>query len=106
MANVNTTARPKATIQPSSSVVIHNFTCTLANTEYSQVLTGTSVKKLTIRCRGIANMRLAYASGETTVEWFTIPKGCTYTEEDIDINGSIYFQTDKAAQVVEIVEWF
>lgn len=104
MANINTTARPKATVESSSNPVVYNVTCTLANTEYSQVL-NTSAKKFLIRVRGNAVMRLAFDSGGTVVSWITIPFGCSYIEEALLFSGTLYFQTSKPAQVVEILEW-
>ncbi len=106
MVYSNQTSRPEATVAASGTPTIYNVTCTLANTEYSQsVSTGT--KKFLIRVRGIAEMRLAFDVADTDDGnmYVTVPHGCSYTEEALLFNGTLYFRTNKPAQVVEIVEW-
>lgn len=105
MANINTTARPKATIEPGSNPVIYNVTCTLSNTEYSQALNANS-KKVLIRVRGLAKLQLAFQSGDSGTDYISIPMGCSYSEEAILFNGGVYFQTNKPNQIVEILEWY
>lgn len=105
MANINTTARPKATIEPGSNPVIYNVSCVLANTEYSQALSALC-KKVLIRVRGNAVMRLAFSLGDTSTNYISVPMGCSYTEEAIIFNGVVYFQTNKPSQTIEILEWY
>ena len=104
MGNVTTTARPEAGLQGAVSPLIHNVSAPLAATEYSQALQS-KTKKVLIRCRGNATMNVAFSNGQTSVEWLTVPPGCNYTEELIEFTGSIYFQTNKINQIIEIVEW-
>lgn len=105
MAKVNTTARPKATIEPGSNPVIYNVSCALANTEYSQAL-NTNAKKILIRVRGLAKLQLAFTFGDSGTDYISLPMGCSFTEEAILFNGGVYFQLNKPNQVVEILEWY
>jgi len=104
MSNVTSTSRPRATLTAGSNPVIYNVSCASANTEYSQVL-NSGVKKFIVRVRGLAIMRIAFDSGETNVEWLTVPTGCSYCDDGLSFNGVLYFQTNKASQIVEILEW-
>ena len=104
MPSIGATIRAKATVEVGTSVDIFNVTCTLANTEYSQTLPA-GTKKFTIRCRGNARTRLAFVSGDTSINWLTIPPGTTFSEDGILYSGDLYFQTHLANQVIEILAW-
>lgn len=88
----------------STSPKIYNKAITLAATEESQVLTN-GTKRFTIRVRGYSSLKLAFVSGESGTNYITIPRGCSMTSDWLDVSDTLYFQTDKANQVVEILEW-
>lgn len=102
MSFLNSSVRAK--IVQGSSPTIYNVSVVLASTEYSQAL-NPQAKKFTIRVRGISKLQLAYSSGGSSTNFITIPPGASLTEENVDFAGTLYFQCNKAAQVVEIEEW-
>lgn len=105
MAFSTQTFRGRATIESSSSPKIYNVICTLANTEYSQVLSD-GVKKLIVRTRGNGSLQVCFESGNSNVEFITIPCGATYSEDNLNLSGvTLYFQTNVASEIVEILEW-
>lgn len=83
---------------------IYNVTCTLANTEYSLVLSS-DTKAFSIKARDRTTIKLAYSSGDSGSLYITVGAGSVYSEDNITFNGTIYFQTNKANQVLEILEW-
>lgn len=96
--------RPLAQLQSASSPTIYNVSVTLANTEYSQALSA-NTKAFTIKVRGTGSIKLAFTSGQSGTNYLTIHGGSTYSAGSIDYSGSLYFQSPKAAQLVEIVAW-
>jgi hypothetical protein len=104
MSNITGTIRGRATLESATTPTVYNVAVTLANTEVSQVLSP-STKQFTIKVRGTAKLQLAFESGQSGVTYLTVRPGNTYTSEGLDYNGALFFQTDQAAQIVEIVEW-
>ncbi len=104
MSTITGTFRGRATIEAGITPVIYNVSAALASTEYSQVLS-ISTKKLLIRVRGAAKLQVAFVAGQSGTNFFTIPAGCSYTLDGLNFSGTLYFQTNKPAQVIEILEW-
>ena len=104
MSNVTSTSRPEASLVPATNPIIYNVTAVTAGTEYSQALS-VGAKKFMIRCRDICNLKLAFTSGDSLINWVTISRGCVFSEENIKLNGSLFFTADKSNVVVEILEW-
>ena len=91
-------------IGPSGSPKIYNVDVVTASTEVSQALTS-NTKQFTIRVRGSANLQLAFIATESSSNFITVPSGTTLIQDGLDFSGTLYFQTDKASQKVEILEW-
>lgn len=88
-----------------SSPVIININTTLANTESSFTLPD-GTKRYRIKIRGQAAMQLSYIAGESNMNYWKINRGFIHEESNIFLNGkTLYFQVDKANQVVEITYW-
>lgn len=104
MSTVTSTFRGKAVVESGGTPTIYNTAVALANTEVSQTLSS-GVKRFTIRVRGLSKLQVAFALGDSSTDYVTIPPGCSYTEDELNFSGTLYFQTSKAAQVVEILEW-
>ncbi len=105
MANASQTFRGTAAIDFPSTVTIYNVTTDpTPGTEESQAFTS-GTKQFTIRVRGNATLQFAFSSGQSGTNFITLPPRASYTVSDIDFSGTIYFQVDKASQVVEILEW-
>jgi hypothetical protein len=102
MSNITGTVR--ASIATPANQTIRNVSVSSANTEVSQSLSS-GTKQFMIRVRGNAILKLAFRSSESATNYITVPMGCSYFESDVDFTGTLYFQTNKASQVIEIVEW-
>lgn len=84
---------------------ITNLSVPLANTEVSHILQ-TNLKKIIVRCRGLAKIQFAFTSTDSSTNFITIHPGSTYSEEGLNLTGkTLYLQTSLASQVVEILEW-
>ena len=93
-------------LTPALSQTVYNVAAAVAGTEYSQVLSN-NVKKFAIKCRGNAQIQLAFVSGQTGSNFITIPSGAVLSEDSLLLTGkTLYFQTNKPTQIVEILEWF
>jgi hypothetical protein len=104
VAFVNTTIRPKADIVAGKTPTIYNKVVALKDVEESVALSA-NTKRFTIRVRGTSQLKLAFTSGESGTKFVTIPMHATYFEDNVDFTGTLYFQTNRDAQIVEIVEW-
>lgn len=103
MGTIASTSAARISITPSdTNTSIYNVTITNANTEQSQALPS-NTKQFLIRSRSNSNLRLAYASGETTSQWLSIPGGSCYKDENYYTSQTLYFQSDQAGDIVEIV---
>lgn len=81
---------------------ITNETIAIANTIYSYTFTD-GTKRFLIQHRD--NGELEFAFENTLGSYITLPKGSTYTEEDMNLQGvTIYFRSDKVG-TLEILEW-
>lgn len=93
---------------------ITNVTMTLADTEYSHQLAQYSNKFL-IHTRDESAFRIAFESGHVatpTEPYFTILANSRYWEDEIDVyiadadwDGTLYFASDSASKIIEIIEW-
>jgi hypothetical protein len=104
LSTITGTFRGKAVVEASSAPIIYNVSVPLADTEVSQALSS-GTKKFTIRVRGQSSLKLSFESGQSGITYIYIPAGCTFSEESLNFSGSLYFQTTKPSQVVEILEW-
>lgn len=95
-----------ADIESSTTPAIYNVSAPVAGTEYSQVLTD-GTKKIFVSSRDRkATVQFSFVSSTTGTNYITIPAGASYNEEGLNLTGvTIYFQTDKASQTIEIKEW-
>ena len=89
----------------STTPKIYNVSVPLANTEVSQALTA-STKYFMIKARGSSKLQFAFISTESSTNFITVPAGSSYSESGLSLTGkTIYFQTSKASETVEIMEW-
>lgn len=92
-----------------SSPTIFNVSAPVAGTEYSQVIPA-GTKRFTAKLRsggGGANMQFAYVAGTSGTNYVKVPFGNFYEEANLNTISSItfYFQSDKAAQTLEMIVW-
>lgn len=83
---------------------VNNLTLTNANTEYSYSF-NQYTKKFLIQARGDHDIKLAFFSGESATDYFTIKTSCVYYEDLVHGPFTIYMQSPDAGTVVEIIEW-
>lgn len=103
MTSVASTSRTKVTT--ATQPTIYNLPMTVAGTEYSQALSN-ATKKILIRSRDVSQIKFAFISGDTSLSWITIQPGAVYFEDNLSLDGAIiYLQSNKPAQVAEILEW-
>lgn len=82
---------------------IYNLTMTLANTEYSQALPS-GTRAITIRCRGLYDVKFSYTASASGTTYITIPSGMNYFEEQVNLSSkTIYAQCATAGQILEII---
>jgi hypothetical protein len=98
--NVNTTTDSAAT------PTIFNLSVPSAAVEVSQVLP-VSTKKIVMKVRdAAAAMQFAFMAGDSGTNYVSVPRGAVYSVDGILTTGlTVYLQTDKAGQVVEIIVW-
>ena len=87
---------------------------TLEDTEYSQQLSQYT-KKFLIHTRDESEFRLAFTTGIVAVPgtpYFPVPSGARYYEDNVflrvqgtDWDGTLYFASDSALKVIEVLEW-
>lgn len=82
---------------------IVNIETTNLNTEYSYILP-IDTKKFSIQAR-LGRLKLAFNSGDTNITYITINYGCSYVVENIKTSSTLYFQSNKANDIVEINTW-
>lgn len=91
----------------SKGPLIQTFNITTL-TEQSIILP-VSTKKFLLKVRDYAcSMNVAFDAGETSVDYLTVPRGCSYSEENLNLTTlyrTIYFKTNKINVVVECVSW-
>lgn len=85
---------------------ISNVTTVVAGTEYSHTFQN-DTKRFILKARGQNSiLQIAFISGQTGTTFITLYQGVVYSEEDLDLQGlTIYFQSNKAGEIVEILEW-
>lgn len=84
--------------------IVYNVSMATANTEYSQALP-TSTKRFTFQLRAANDCKLAFTAGQSGTNYITIKSGSSYTEEQLDANITLYFQSAVATQMAEIIVW-
>jgi len=82
---------------------IANISAPVANTEYSYVLP-IDTKQVLIQAR-LGKLKLAFISGDSGTTYITVNYGCNFMIENIKTNSTIYFQSNKALDVIEINTW-
>ncbi len=79
-----------------------NNEVTVADTEKSFSLPA-NCKGFILRSRNKKIIRLAFVSGETATNYFTLEKNAVYTDDNFYLARTIYFRTVGAADIVEII---
>lgn len=109
MAIGNSSFVPKdiaAVLSGAENIKITNLPVILANTEYSLVLQ-TELKAIRIKCRDIATLQYCFVSGQSNLNYWTVPKGCSDEMININFTGkTLYIRSSKASTIIEVVEFY
>jgi hypothetical protein len=92
-------------VKPSTTPVIYNITCTSANTEYSQALPDNCKKfSITLKSRNnLVTWQFKLSAGGTAMY---LMGNESINEDNILLTSqTLYFQTNLAGEVVEILAW-
>jgi hypothetical protein len=101
---------PTPLVDEANTPTIFNVPVATANTEVSQALPN-ATRKLTIKARRVPGqpfptIKFAFISGQSNVDFITIPPGCSYSEDNLDLNNQVlYLQTDQAPVTIEVLSW-
>jgi len=91
-----------------TAITIYNVTLTLANTEYSQLLSN-NTKGVRFRCRTAYDVRYAWVTGKVAASvapFNTLPAGMDYFADEINLDAkTLYLASSQAGVVVEIEEY-
>jgi hypothetical protein len=90
--------------QTINTPVIANINSVLANTEYNYTFP-TNTKKFKFKARGNSKIQFSFVTGQTDKQYITIHPGGIYEETGLGSNVTIYFQTSKANEIIEILSW-
>lgn len=83
--------------------LIENVSMPLANTEYSYEIPK-GARKFSIKLRELGYvLQVCFISGISGTTYITLDNGKTYTENDFKGGGTLYFRSNKASQVAEIL---
>jgi DNA-binding beta-propeller fold protein YncE len=87
---------------------IQNVTILTANIE-NMIVLPLNTKRFQIRVRdAVAKIQLAYTMGDSSVNYITIPRGCNYSEQDLNLttlNRVLYIQSNKNNIIIECMVW-
>jgi len=87
---------------------IQNVTILTANIE-NMIVLPLNTKRFQIRVRdSIAKLQLAYVLGDSSLNYITVPRGCNYSEENLNLttlSRVLYLQSNKNNTIIECVVW-
>jgi len=84
--------------------VIYNLNIINQGTEYSQALPA-NTKAFLVRSRNKGRLRLAYSSGGTNADYVTIPNGSSFKDTNFYTSVTLYVQSTKPGDIIEIVAY-
>jgi hypothetical protein len=93
------------TLETVTTPIITNLSVPLANTEVSHSIAA-GTKKISFKCRGLARIQFSFTSGQSGSNYISLEPGAIYAESGLNLSSlTLYLQTSKASQTVEILEW-
>ena len=84
--------------------LVQNVVATLANTEYSFTFPN-NIKRFRIKARTGSIVKISYTITESGTIFETIWPGSSLNDTNIEGGFTIYFQTSKANEILEITTW-
>lgn len=105
---VLTSPNTSPTVGIISMPTVYNVALTLADTEYSQLLPA-GTKKIAFQNRNNNTLRFYFVTGHVAVptgDYCTVKPGQNFTEIDLNLQAvTIYFASNNAGDVVELLAW-
>ena len=102
---INSDGSINAKVDALTTPSIVNQPAILATTEYSYTFPA-NTKRFSLRTRGNAKIQLAFVPGQSGINFSTVFPGNKYEETNLNLTAlTIYFQSSKAGEIVEIVTW-
>lgn len=103
--NINPDGSINISINAATNFNLANITTVLANTEYSYAFPA-NTKKLKLKARGTAKLQIAKTTGQTNTNYISVSPGAIFLEENINVPAfTLYFESNKAGEVIEIWSW-
>jgi hypothetical protein len=91
-----------------TSASIQNIVLPTAGSEVG-ILLPNHTRKFQLKIRdNEAKLNIAFVATETSTNYITIPRGCNYSENDLDlttINRVLYVRSDKSNAILECIAW-
>lgn len=87
-----------------SNPTISNYPVALLGVEESYTFPS-GTKRFLLRSRSKSNMKISYVAADTGTNFMTVYSGNYYEEINLDFGQTIYFQTDKSSDIIEIIYW-
>jgi thymidine phosphorylase len=87
-----------------TTATIFNVPAALANTEYSQALPA-DTKGFVLSARNGSKIKLAYALGDTSINYITINSCFGFEDNNFYSAQTIYFAASSAGETIEIVAY-
>lgn len=87
-----------------TTATIYNLNIILQGTEYSQALPA-NTKAFLVRSRNKGRLRLAYTTGGTNADYVTIPTGSSFKDTNFYTSVTLYVQSTKPGDIIEIVAY-
>jgi hypothetical protein len=85
-----------------TTTTIFNVAIPLANTEVSQALPA-NTKKFMFKSRSKSTIKFAYTSGASGTTYITLPAGAVYEDDNYYTSLTIYFQSSKMGDTLELI---
>lgn len=103
---INTSLPVSITVDSPDTPKITNITIPVANTEQSHIFAA-NTKRILMRLRGIGKLQYSFTSGQSGTSFITMKKGNSeeFNALDLSVATTIYFQSPKAGETLEILEW-
>lgn len=106
MPNISSSLSSSSILDTVSTPTISRETIAAANTEQSYALPA-NTRRFLIQNTGKTVMKLAFANGDSSSTYVSIYPFTHYVEEKLSTstNITLYFQTAKAGDIIEILTW-
>jgi len=100
------THRPIAQLRAVTNPTVDNITSPVISEEEFTLVIPDKTKKLLIRCRDNADIKMNFTSIDTINKWVTIPKGASYSDWGLDLTSvTIYLKVTGSSKIVEVLTW-